>query len=141
DPAEAQRLDDRLLIGELLPAGRALPGHQPHPGRAGVMALQPRRPRCQVDGLDPLGVGLGSTDHGGPFLSERCWPVQSAAGALPQRPRAARREERTVQRMRETPEDMQRLQSLLDASYARAGTHLLGIHTPETRLTAEEVVA
>jgi hypothetical protein len=38
--------------------------------------------------------------------------------------------------MHETPEDLQALQAVLDASYARAGEHLLGIHTPERRLDA-----
>jgi hypothetical protein len=41
--------------------------------------------------------------------------------------------------MHETPEDLERLQALLDASYAGAGEHLLRIHTPERRLTAEQV--
>jgi hypothetical protein len=41
--------------------------------------------------------------------------------------------------MLETPEDIQRLQDLLDRSYARAGAHLLGIHTPRARITAEEL--
>ena len=31
-------------------------------------------------------------------------------------------------------------QSFLDRSYANAGTHLLGIHTPERRATAAELV-
>jgi hypothetical protein len=38
--------------------------------------------------------------------------------------------------MRETPEDIAALQSLLDESYAGAGEHLRGIHTPERRLDA-----
>ena len=38
--------------------------------------------------------------------------------------------------MRETPEDLERLQQLLDGSYQRAGDHLLSIHTPDRRLTA-----
>ena len=42
--------------------------------------------------------------------------------------------------MREARQDIQRLQDLLDASYARAGAHLTGIHTPEARITAEELV-
>lgn len=42
--------------------------------------------------------------------------------------------------MRETPEDLRRLQRLLDDSYSRAGEHLRAIHTAEARLTAEEVV-
>lgn len=41
--------------------------------------------------------------------------------------------------MHETPEDLAALQALLDASYASAGEHLLRIHTPERRLTAEQV--
>jgi Pyridoxamine 5'-phosphate oxidase len=40
----------------------------------------------------------------------------------------------------ETPADIAALQDLLDRSYAAAGTHLLRIHTPERRLSAEEVV-
>ena len=39
--------------------------------------------------------------------------------------------------MHETPEDLAELQALLDRSYARAGPHLLRIHTPERRLSAE----
>ena len=39
--------------------------------------------------------------------------------------------------MHETPEDISELQALLDRSYARAGPHLLRIHTPERRLSAE----
>ena len=41
--------------------------------------------------------------------------------------------------MHETPEDLIALQELLDRSYASAGAHLLRIHTPERRLTAEQV--
>jgi hypothetical protein len=41
--------------------------------------------------------------------------------------------------MHETPEDLAALQALLDASYARAGGHLLGIHTPERRLDARQL--
>ena len=41
--------------------------------------------------------------------------------------------------MHETPEDLEALQALLDRSYAEAGTHLLRIHGPEHRLTAEQV--
>ena len=41
--------------------------------------------------------------------------------------------------MHETAEDLARLQELLDRSYASAGEHLLRIHTPERRLTAEQV--
>ena len=41
--------------------------------------------------------------------------------------------------MDETPDDLAALQALLDRSYAAAGPHLLRIHTPERRLTAEQV--
>jgi nitroimidazol reductase NimA-like FMN-containing flavoprotein (pyridoxamine 5'-phosphate oxidase superfamily) len=41
--------------------------------------------------------------------------------------------------MHETPEDLAVLQALLDRSYERAGAHLLRIHTPEHRLTAEQM--
>jgi hypothetical protein len=41
--------------------------------------------------------------------------------------------------MHETAEDLASLQELLDRSYAGAGQHLLAIHTPERRLTAEQV--
>jgi hypothetical protein len=41
--------------------------------------------------------------------------------------------------MRETAEDLERLQDLLDRSYAGAGAHLLQIHTPERRLDAAAV--
>ena len=41
--------------------------------------------------------------------------------------------------MRETAEDLAALQRLLDSSYGRAGSHLLGIHSPERRLRAEQV--
>ena len=41
--------------------------------------------------------------------------------------------------MRESASDLHALQQLIDRSYARAGPHLLSIHTPERRLTAEEV--
>ena len=41
--------------------------------------------------------------------------------------------------MYETAADLDALQELLDRSYARAGAHLLGIHTPERRLTAPQV--
>ena len=43
--------------------------------------------------------------------------------------------------MRETEADLARLQELLDASYAKAGPHLLRIHTPERRLDAAGVAA
>jgi hypothetical protein len=39
----------------------------------------------------------------------------------------------------ETPEDLTRLQALIDRSYATAGEHLLRIHTPERRLSAEQL--
>jgi nitroimidazol reductase NimA-like FMN-containing flavoprotein (pyridoxamine 5'-phosphate oxidase superfamily) len=39
----------------------------------------------------------------------------------------------------ETADDLQALQALIDASYAAAGPHLLAIHDPERRLTAEQV--
>jgi len=42
--------------------------------------------------------------------------------------------------MNETPEDLIALQRLLDASYERAGAHLLSIHTPDRRLDATELV-
>ncbi len=41
--------------------------------------------------------------------------------------------------MRETPEDIVRLQRLLDESYAKAGEHLRDIITPERRLSAERI--
>jgi nitroimidazol reductase NimA-like FMN-containing flavoprotein (pyridoxamine 5'-phosphate oxidase superfamily) len=41
----------------------------------------------------------------------------------------------------ETEDDVRRLQELLDASYERAGRHLLRIHTPERRATAQEICA
>ena len=41
--------------------------------------------------------------------------------------------------MHETAEDLQALQAVIDRSYAGAGEHLLRIHTPERRLTAEQV--
>jgi hypothetical protein len=40
----------------------------------------------------------------------------------------------------ETPADIEALQELLDRSYAAAGAHLLRIHTPERRLSAERVI-
>jgi uncharacterized pyridoxamine 5'-phosphate oxidase family protein len=39
----------------------------------------------------------------------------------------------------ETPADLAALQDLIDRSYASAGEHLLRIHTPERRLSAEQV--
>lgn len=41
--------------------------------------------------------------------------------------------------MHETAGDLIALQSLIDASYAAAGPHLLSIHEPERRLTAQQV--
>ena len=41
--------------------------------------------------------------------------------------------------MHETPEDLAALQELIDRSYANAGPHLLRIHSPERRLSAEEL--
>ena len=41
--------------------------------------------------------------------------------------------------MQETAEDLAQLQELIDRSYAAAGSHLLRIHTPERRLSAEQV--
>jgi hypothetical protein len=41
--------------------------------------------------------------------------------------------------MHESDDDLEALQALIDRSYAAAGPHLLGIHTPERRLTAEQV--
>jgi Pyridoxamine 5'-phosphate oxidase len=40
----------------------------------------------------------------------------------------------------ESEADLRALQELLDRSYAKAGPHLLRIHTPERRANAEEVV-
>ena len=42
--------------------------------------------------------------------------------------------------MHETPADIEALQTLIDRSYEAAGEHLNRIHTPERRLTAEQVV-
>ena len=41
--------------------------------------------------------------------------------------------------MHESPADIEALQELIDRSYAAAGAHLLRIHTPERRLSAERV--
>ena len=41
--------------------------------------------------------------------------------------------------MHESPAELARLQKLLDASYASAGSHLLSIHTPDRRLDAAQV--
>lgn len=43
--------------------------------------------------------------------------------------------------MRETDDDLQRIQALLDASYDRAGAHLRDIHQPRTRVDAARLVA
>ncbi len=43
--------------------------------------------------------------------------------------------------MLETPDDIAQLQALLDESYAGAGPHLASIHTAETRITADQLVA
>jgi hypothetical protein len=43
--------------------------------------------------------------------------------------------------MHETPDDIDRVQRLLDESYERSGEHLRSIITPERRLSAEEVCA
>jgi nitroimidazol reductase NimA-like FMN-containing flavoprotein (pyridoxamine 5'-phosphate oxidase superfamily) len=39
----------------------------------------------------------------------------------------------------ESPEEIAALQTLLDRSYAAAGPHLLRIHTPERRLSAQQL--
>jgi pyridoxamine 5'-phosphate oxidase-like protein len=41
--------------------------------------------------------------------------------------------------MHERPPDIAALQDVIDRSYAEAGSHLLAIHTPERRLSAEQV--
>ena len=41
--------------------------------------------------------------------------------------------------MHETAEDLRALQTLIDASYAAAGPHLLSIHEPPRRLSAEQL--
>jgi len=43
--------------------------------------------------------------------------------------------------MHETPEDLVRLDDLLDASYESAGAHLRAVITPERRLVAADVAA
>ena len=43
--------------------------------------------------------------------------------------------------MRETAEDLEELQRLLDASYDAAGPHLREVISPERRLTADEVAS
>src|SRR3954468_9965817 len=42
--------------------------------------------------------------------------------------------------MRESAAEIAALQSLLDRSYAEAGRHLLRIHTPDRRASAEQIV-
>lgn len=42
--------------------------------------------------------------------------------------------------MHESPADVAALQALLDRSYAAAGPHLQRIHTPQRRLSADQVV-
>jgi uncharacterized pyridoxamine 5'-phosphate oxidase family protein len=41
--------------------------------------------------------------------------------------------------MHETPDDIAALQQLIDRSYASAGPHMLRIHDPERRLSAEQI--
>lgn len=41
--------------------------------------------------------------------------------------------------MHESPEDLTRLQDMLDRSYASAGAHLLSIHTPDRRPGAQKL--
>ena len=41
--------------------------------------------------------------------------------------------------MHESDSDLESLQRLMDRSYAAAGEHLLSIHTPQRRLTAQQV--
>jgi hypothetical protein len=41
--------------------------------------------------------------------------------------------------MHETPEDIAALQEVIDRSYAGAGAHLLRIHDPERRLSAQQL--
>ena len=43
--------------------------------------------------------------------------------------------------MRETPEDLRRLDALLDDSYRNAGVHLRSVVTPERRVTAEALAS
>lgn len=42
--------------------------------------------------------------------------------------------------MYESDEDLQRLQEVMDQSYAKGGAHLLEVHEPRWRVTAQEVV-
>ena len=46
---------------------------------------------------------------------------------------------RRVDRLAAEPEDLETLQALLDRSYANAGPHMQRIHTPDRRLTAEQL--
>jgi hypothetical protein len=48
-------------------------------------------------------------------------------------------EPNTLGAVHETADDLAQLQRLLDDSYARAGPHLLSIHTPNWRMSAERV--
>jgi hypothetical protein len=41
--------------------------------------------------------------------------------------------------VKETPADLERLQEVIDRSYAGAGVHMLRIHTPEHRLDASAI--
>lgn len=43
--------------------------------------------------------------------------------------------------MHEDEADLRVLQELIDSSYLRAGSHLLSIHTPERRLSADQLAA
>lgn len=49
--------------------------------------------------------------------------------------------EATPSAMYETPDDLERLQRLLDASYAGAGAHLRSVSTPERLVSAAELVS
>jgi hypothetical protein len=51
------------------------------------------------------------------------------------------RNERKVNLMHETQQDILDLQTLLDRSYERGGAHLRHIFTPERRISAEELVS
>jgi nitroimidazol reductase NimA-like FMN-containing flavoprotein (pyridoxamine 5'-phosphate oxidase superfamily) len=43
--------------------------------------------------------------------------------------------------MKETPEDLSRLQALLDRSFEQAGSHLLSIITPKRRPSADQIAS
>jgi hypothetical protein len=79
------------------------------------------------------GTGGGANGTSGPTSSVACgterWGPQTA------RPTT----EGGVAVSEETPEVLERLQAVLDASYARAGAHLRTIHTDAARLSAAEV--